>query len=159
MEVTTRSNDIFSAASVISAIPLHCLGDIDFTPPLVKAIVNTRHPNLGGKVHVHSSNTVQPWFGISDKYDSVCAGLTESESTVNGTNLVTFVYSDSLGFLNLERVHRTKSLLLSRRSSPKTATSNRPILYGMIEQLTNFQKVTGHITVTDNSPGDTAWVK
>ncbi|KAK5043624.1 hypothetical protein LTR84_011338 [Exophiala bonariae] len=96
VEVATKAGDVFHAKHVICTIPLHCLSDVEFSPSLPQAFKTTKHANLGAKVHIHSSLSVDPWFGISDGNHSVCAVFTESPSAQGGTHLVSFGISDKL---------------------------------------------------------------
>ncbi|TPX16235.1 uncharacterized protein E0L32_003884 [Thyridium curvatum] len=96
MVVTSKDGRSFSGKEVICTIPLHCLPDVEFSPPLPSAFVTAKHANFGGKVHLHSSSPVDPWFGVSDGHHSVCAAFTESPSAQGGTHLVSFAVSDKL---------------------------------------------------------------
>lgn len=91
--VTTRSGFAFRAKQVICTAPLHCLGDIDFSPPLPAAFTTTKHINFCGKVHLQTSNPVHPWFGVSDADHDVCAALTDAPSSTDGAHLVAFNHS------------------------------------------------------------------
>lgn len=94
--VTTKSNKLFHAAQVICTAPLHCLSDIDFQPALPDVFLNTRHPNLGGKVHVRLEEKMRDWFALAKEDASVVAALTESTNPEAGTHLVTFAMTDGI---------------------------------------------------------------
>ncbi|KAH8886575.1 amine oxidase [Thozetella sp. PMI_491] len=94
--ITDKAGRSFQAKQVICTLPLHCLPDVQFSPPLPSAFMNTQHANFGGKVHIHSATSVSPWFGMSDGNHSVCATFTESPSAQGGTYLVSFATGDKL---------------------------------------------------------------
>lgn len=96
VEIATKTGEIFRAEQVICTIPLHCLPDITFSPPLPECFLKTRHAQLGGKLHILSSTPVAPWFGVNDEDHSVCAAFTESPSSGGGTHLVSFAVGDKL---------------------------------------------------------------
>lgn len=96
VKVRADGGKLFSARQVICTIPLHCLADVDFSPPLPTVFKETKHANFAGKVHVHSAVPVKPWFGISTSDHSVCATFTESDSAQGGTHLVSFATGNGL---------------------------------------------------------------
>ncbi|ETS85093.1 hypothetical protein PFICI_03118 [Pestalotiopsis fici W106-1] len=96
VEITTRAGDVFRAEQVVCTIPLHCLSDIAFSPPLPECFIKARHANIGGKFHILSSTPIAPWFGVNDEHHSVCAAFTESPASGGGTHLVSFAVGDKL---------------------------------------------------------------
>ncbi|KAH8722361.1 hypothetical protein GQ44DRAFT_711950 [Phaeosphaeriaceae sp. PMI808] len=96
VEVTTKAGEAFYTKQVICTLPLHCLPDVDFSPPLPSSFTTTKHANFAGKVHIHSAKHVAPWFGISDSDHSICAALTDVNSAQGGTHLVSFAVGDKL---------------------------------------------------------------
>ncbi|KAF7554455.1 hypothetical protein G7Z17_g2922 [Cylindrodendrum hubeiense] len=95
-DVTTKSGKIFHASDIICTIPLHCLGDVEFSPPLPAAWTTTRHANMGGKVHIHAKEKVPAWFGLRDETANVSALFTESPSSLGGTHMVSFAMSEGM---------------------------------------------------------------
>lgn len=96
VDVTTTSGNSFHASNVICTVPLHCLSDVEFSPPLPAAWTTTRHANMGGKVHIHAKEKVPAWFGLRDETANVSALFTESTSSTGGTHMVSFAMSEGM---------------------------------------------------------------
>ncbi|RDW68714.1 flavin monoamine oxidase family protein [Aspergillus mulundensis] len=73
VQVTTTAGRTFTAKTVVSTLPLNCLGDIEFTPPLSplrQAAVADGHINKGAKIHFKLSETLPGWFWTSNNSKS-----------------------------------------------------------------------------------------
>ncbi|KAK2736977.1 monoamine oxidase n [Colletotrichum kahawae] len=88
--VQVKNGQEFTASHVICTIPVHCLADIQFIPALPPSFASIGHYNLGGKLHVHSSNSAAKFFGITTPSRTACFGFTESASKTGGVNIVAF---------------------------------------------------------------------
>ncbi|KAF9877503.1 monoamine oxidase n [Colletotrichum karsti] len=88
--VKTKAGEEFSASHVICTVPVHCLADIEFLPPLPPSFTSTVHYNLGGKLHIHSPNSAAKFFGVTTPSKTACFGFTESASKTGGVNIVAF---------------------------------------------------------------------
>ncbi|KAJ4317088.1 hypothetical protein N0V84_007541 [Fusarium piperis] len=88
--VQVKDGEKFSANQVICTIPIHCLADINFSPPLPESFTSIVHHNLGGKLHAHSPNGSARFFGVTTPDKAACFGFTESESKTGGVNMVLF---------------------------------------------------------------------
>ncbi|PWY94745.1 amine oxidase [Aspergillus sclerotioniger CBS 115572] len=65
VEVGTKDGRLWRAKSVVSTIPLNCLGDIKFTPPLPtlqQEAIRNGHINKGAKIHLKLRETLPGWF-------------------------------------------------------------------------------------------------
>ncbi|KAL4902018.1 hypothetical protein BDW74DRAFT_187026 [Aspergillus multicolor] len=86
VEVTTTAGNTCRAKAIVSTIPLNCLGDIKFTPPLSplrEAAVAEGHINNGAKIHFKLRETLPGWFWTSN--DSAKSSFVFAFSDHNGT--------------------------------------------------------------------------
>ncbi|KAK7422455.1 hypothetical protein QQZ08_009507 [Neonectria magnoliae] len=89
-QVLVEGGESFSASHVVCTLPIHCLADIRFSPPLPESFTAISHHNLGGKLHAHSSNGSAKFFGVTSPERVACFGFTESNSKTGGTKIVLF---------------------------------------------------------------------
>ncbi|KAJ5752126.1 hypothetical protein N7520_009043 [Penicillium odoratum] len=69
IELSTTSGLILRAKSIISTIPLNCLDDIKFTPPLSplrQEAIAEGHINKGAKIHYKLRESLPAWFWTGD---------------------------------------------------------------------------------------------
>ncbi|KAL2787107.1 hypothetical protein BJX66DRAFT_311763 [Aspergillus keveii] len=69
--LTTTTGRKFRTEAAICTIPLNCLGDIKFNPPLSPlrtAAIKEGHINKGAKIHFKLRETLPGWFWTSDGY-------------------------------------------------------------------------------------------
>ncbi|KAL4892544.1 hypothetical protein BDV59DRAFT_202663 [Aspergillus ambiguus] len=67
--VTCASGQVVRARAVVSTIPLNCLGDVRFQPPLCsvrQAAIARGQMNTGAKIHVKLQQTRPGWFYTAD---------------------------------------------------------------------------------------------
>ncbi|KIV79403.1 hypothetical protein PV11_06965 [Exophiala sideris] len=65
--VRTKGGQSFNAAFVISTIPLNCLGDVKFSPPLSllkREAIKKGHINQGAKIHFKLARAEPGWFAF-----------------------------------------------------------------------------------------------
>ncbi|CAG9977375.1 unnamed protein product [Clonostachys byssicola] len=89
-QVYVEDGEIFSADRVICTVPINCLADIEFSPPLPPSYTSIKHVNLGGKLHAHSADGSTRFFGVDGPSKVACFGVAESRSSTGGTNMVFF---------------------------------------------------------------------
>ncbi|CBF80378.1 hypothetical protein AN8359.2 [Aspergillus nidulans FGSC A4] len=85
-QITTRSGQIFTAKAIITTVPLNCLADIRFNPPvstLRQAAIAQGHINKGAKIHFKLCETLPGWFWTSS--DSAHSSFVFAFSDHNGT--------------------------------------------------------------------------
>ncbi|KAL3472860.1 amine oxidase [Aspergillus californicus] len=85
VEVRTVRGQKVRAKAVVSTIPLNCLADIEFNPPLSplrKAAADQGHINKGAKIHFKLCETLPGWVWTSSSY---------------GTSEYIFAFSDHNG--------------------------------------------------------------
>ncbi|KEF54112.1 uncharacterized protein A1O9_09907 [Exophiala aquamarina CBS 119918] len=87
---TLQSGATIRSKHVICTLPLHCLSEVDFQPPLPTPFSKVRHPNFGGKVHIHVDAKIPAWCGFADSDAPVDALLTDRYSSREGTYLAGF---------------------------------------------------------------------
>ncbi|PLB44947.1 amine oxidase [Aspergillus steynii IBT 23096] len=71
VEVLTARGERFKAKTIVSTIPLNCLGDITFNPPLSpirQAAVAQGHINKGAKIHFKLRETLPGWIWTGSGY-------------------------------------------------------------------------------------------
>ncbi|CZR67214.1 related to flavin containing amine oxidase [Phialocephala subalpina] len=94
--VTTRSGKTFEAGRVISTLPVNCLGDVVFDPPIDKrklAAAKEQHLTKTVKMHVYTKKTLAPTQLASTQPSKIAFGFTESDvhaETESGTFSVFF---------------------------------------------------------------------
>ncbi|CAH0043690.1 unnamed protein product [Clonostachys solani] len=88
--IEVKGGQKFTASQAICTIPIHCLADVEFSPPLPPAFTSIAHHNLGGKLHAHSPNGSSKFFGVTGACKAACFGFTESTSKTGGVNMVFF---------------------------------------------------------------------
>ncbi|OJJ98609.1 hypothetical protein ASPACDRAFT_1870878 [Aspergillus aculeatus ATCC 16872] len=70
VEVRTKDGRRFRADAVISTIPLNCLSDVQFNPPLSQphqTAVRQGHINRGAKIHFKLRETLPGWFWTANE--------------------------------------------------------------------------------------------
>ncbi|GAM35595.1 hypothetical protein TCE0_017f04047 [Talaromyces pinophilus] len=85
VEVKTSHGQTLRAKLAVSTIPLNCLNDVQFSPPLSplrQAAIAEGHINSGAKIHFKLRETLPGWFWTSNGY--------------NGSDFV-FAFSDHNG--------------------------------------------------------------
>ncbi|KAF2190888.1 amine oxidase [Zopfia rhizophila CBS 207.26] len=106
VSITTRRGQIFKAAHVICTIPLNCLADISFNPPLSplrREAIRQGHINKGAKIHFSLSQTEPGWFAAAngDGTSPYCFAFSDHNGTQaagpSGTYCIGFGYN---GYLN-----------------------------------------------------------
>ncbi|CAJ0544187.1 Ff.00g034910.m01.CDS01 [Fusarium sp. VM40] len=93
----------FQASHVISTIPLNCLSDVKFTPPLSplrQEAINAGHINQGAKIHFKLRQAEPGWFSMASGYgvSPWCFSFSDHNgtSTKNGTYCIGFGYNGHL---------------------------------------------------------------
>ncbi|KAL4738368.1 amine oxidase [Aspergillus similis] len=84
--ITTKSGQTFTAKAIISTVPLNCLADIRFNPPVStirQAAIGQGHINKGAKIHFKLRETLPGWFWTSS--DSANSSFVFAFSDHNGT--------------------------------------------------------------------------
>ncbi|EDP49064.1 hypothetical protein KXW98_003521 [Aspergillus fumigatus] len=87
IKVVTAEGQQLKAKTVISTIPLNCLGDVNFDPPLSpvrEAAIARGHINKGAKIHFKLKSTEAGWFVTTDP--SGDSSYVFGFSDHNGTN-------------------------------------------------------------------------
>jgi monoamine oxidase len=106
--VTIRSADgrTFSAGTVVCTVPLNCLGDVAFSPPLSapkRQAILDGHMNKGAKIHFKLAQIEPGWFAACNaEGDSpFCFAFSDHNGTgpsnPAGTFCIGFGYNDRLG--------------------------------------------------------------
>ncbi|KAL4954138.1 amine oxidase [Aspergillus filifer] len=104
--VKTTMSQQLRAKAIVSTIPLNCLGDITFKPPLSPlrhAAVAEGHINKGAKIHFKLRETLPGWFwtGSSDGNLSFMFAFSDHNGTQpsgpSGTWCIGFGYNGKLG--------------------------------------------------------------
>ncbi|KAF3049940.1 hypothetical protein E8E11_010059 [Didymella keratinophila] len=77
---------IAKAKSVVCTIPLNCLGDIQFAPPLFplrQRAIHEGHINMGAKIHFKLSSIQHGWFASCSSTPSApfCLAFSDQNST------------------------------------------------------------------------------
>lgn len=93
--VSLRSGEKITAKHVICTVPINCLNDITFNPPLPPPMVKTQHRNWGGKVIVHLDKKIPSWWGLTAAPTPVDCLLVDKHSEHDGTFVVGFSPSDA----------------------------------------------------------------
>ncbi|EKG15492.1 Amine oxidase [Macrophomina phaseolina MS6] len=104
--IATRDGREFEAGQVICTVPLNCLSDIQFAPPLAalkQEAISQGHINRGAKIHFKLSETAKdPWFALASGYSDSpwCFSFSDhsgtSASAGNDTFAIGFGYNDRL---------------------------------------------------------------
>ncbi|KAL4925280.1 flavin monoamine oxidase family protein [Aspergillus undulatus] len=106
VEVTTMQDRKVRAKTIVSTIPLNCLSDIKFSPPLShlrQAAVKEGHINKGAKIHFKLRETLLGWFWTGDGYSgsSFLFAFSDHNGTQpsgpSGTWCIGFGYNGKLG--------------------------------------------------------------
>ncbi|KAG5655100.1 hypothetical protein KAF25_000223, partial [Fusarium avenaceum] len=91
------------ASYVVSTIPLNCLSDVKFTPPLSplrQEAINAGHINQGAKIHFKLRQTEPGWFSMASGYgvSPWCFSFSDHNgaSTKDGTYCIGFGYNGHL---------------------------------------------------------------
>ncbi|EXJ68493.1 lysyl oxidase-like protein 2/3/4 [Cladophialophora psammophila CBS 110553] len=103
--VRSKKGRTFKAKAVICTVPLNCLSDVKFSPPLSplksEGIVKG-HINKGAKIHFKLTSTEPGWFAACDGYSasSFCFAFSDHNGTSpagpRGTYCIGFGYSGCL---------------------------------------------------------------
>jgi lysyl oxidase-like protein 2/3/4 len=78
--ITTRSGKVFQTSKVICTLPVNCLGDVRFDPPispLKLAAAKEQHLTKIVKMHVYTEETIVPTFVASLAPSKIAFGYTE----------------------------------------------------------------------------------
>ncbi|KAF4971712.1 hypothetical protein FSARC_1511 [Fusarium sarcochroum] len=104
--LSAKNGRRIEANYVISTIPLNCLSDISFTPPLSplrQEAVNAGHINQGAKIHFKLRQTEPGWFSMANGYGASpwCFAFSDHNGTSNnakndGTYCIGFGYGGNL---------------------------------------------------------------
>ncbi|PYI06807.1 amine oxidase [Aspergillus sclerotiicarbonarius CBS 121057] len=106
VEIGTGCGRKWKAKTVVSTIPLNCLGDIKFSPPLSplrQAAVTQGHINKGAKIHFKLRETLPGWFWTGSGYgdSSFLFAFSDHNGTQPsgpaGTWCIGFGYTGKLG--------------------------------------------------------------
>lgn len=94
VQVTTRAGQTFTAAKMISAVPLNVLSDVKFDPPLEpgrQTAAKIGHVNQTIKVHAEvSDRDLRSFTGISYPHNGLIYGFGDGETPVGNTHIVAF---------------------------------------------------------------------
>ncbi|KAJ4394993.1 hypothetical protein N0V91_011140 [Didymella pomorum] len=94
VEVTTRDGHRYSAARLISAMPLNVLGEVTFDPPLSagkKTAIATGHVNQCVKVHAEISNKdLRSWTGVTYPHNELMYAIGDGTTPAGNTHVVCF---------------------------------------------------------------------
>ncbi|KEF54105.1 uncharacterized protein A1O9_09900 [Exophiala aquamarina CBS 119918] len=90
VQVALASGDNITARQLICTVPVNCLSDIKFTPPLPPQFTKVKHPNFGGKIILHLDKRIPSWWGLVASPTPVDSLLTDKYSKRNGTFVVGF---------------------------------------------------------------------
>lgn len=105
--VVVKSNNgrTFNAKKIICTIPLNCLADVKFSPPLSplkREAIAKGHSNKGAKIHFKLASTEPGWFATSDPSadSSFCFAFSDHNGTSStgpfGTYVIGFGYNGRL---------------------------------------------------------------
>ncbi|KAF2627105.1 amine oxidase [Macroventuria anomochaeta] len=103
--VSTRSGQNIRAKSVISTIPLNCLSDIVFNPPLSplrQQAIRDGHINMGAKIHFKLASIQPGWFAFCESTPTspYCFAFSDHNGTktsgTDGTWCIGFGYGGHL---------------------------------------------------------------
>ncbi|KAL4790581.1 amine oxidase [Aspergillus venezuelensis] len=106
VQVTTTRGQRLRAKAIVSTIPLNCLGDIKFSPPLSllrAAAAAEGHINKGAKIHFKLRETLPGWFwtGSGNGDSSFMFAFSDHNGTQpsgpSGTWCIGFGYNGKLG--------------------------------------------------------------
>ncbi|CAG8043752.1 unnamed protein product [Penicillium salamii] len=102
IKITTTSGKYLKAKTIVCTIPLNCLGDITFNPPLSalrQAAIAEGHINTGAKIHFKSRPIQPAWFATacSSTYLFAFSDHNGTQTTgPSGTWCIGFGYSSQL---------------------------------------------------------------
>ncbi|KIW13792.1 hypothetical protein PV08_08984 [Exophiala spinifera] len=97
-----NTQTVLNGKAVISTVPLNCLGDISFTPPLggpKREAISKGHINKGAKIHFKLKATEPGWFAAANGYgdSSFCFSFSDHNghgpSGPDGTYCIGFGYN------------------------------------------------------------------
>jgi lysyl oxidase-like protein 2/3/4 len=80
--VTTRAGQVFHAPQIISALPVNCLGDVLFTPPIDTkklAAAEEQHLTKVVKMHTYNKATLKPTLTSATGAAKISFGFTEAD--------------------------------------------------------------------------------
>ncbi|EXJ63123.1 lysyl oxidase-like protein 2/3/4 [Cladophialophora yegresii CBS 114405] len=89
--VVARAKDgrTFRAKAVVCTVPLNCLGDVKFSPPLSplkREAIAKGHINKGAKIHFRLAQTEPGWFAACDGHAASSSSFCFAFSDHNGTS-------------------------------------------------------------------------
>ncbi|GAB7334203.1 hypothetical protein MBLNU13_g06260t1 [Cladosporium sp. NU13] len=92
--ITTRDGQTFSAARLISTIPLNILNTVTFSPPLAtgkRAAADVGHVNKCAKVHAEVRNPeLRSWTGVTYPNNKLLYSIADGTTPAGNTHLVAF---------------------------------------------------------------------
>ena len=102
--VNSKNGKRFTSKYIISTIPLNCLSDITFTPPLSplkREAAQQGHINKGAKIHFKLTQTEPGWFAFCNGYSDspFCFAFSDHNGTKfspDGTYCIGFGYNGQL---------------------------------------------------------------
>lgn len=112
-ELKSKKGRTFEARAVISTIPLNCLSDVTFTPPLGmlrRKAASQGHIKKGAKIHYNLSQIEPSWYAICNGYGQspFCFEFMDHNGTKasgpDGTYCIGFGYN---GHLEVPQDHTT----------------------------------------------------
>ncbi|KAF9880854.1 hypothetical protein CkaCkLH20_01896 [Colletotrichum karsti] len=103
VHVSTKDGRHIHADYLISTIPLNCMSDVSFSPPLSalrQDAIKAGHINKGAKIHFHLAQTDPGWFSMANGYGNSpwCFAFSDHNGTVqkDGTFCIGFGYGSQL---------------------------------------------------------------
>jgi hypothetical protein len=147
--ITTRDGKRFLTPRVICTLPVNCLGDVTFDPPispLKLAAAKEQHLTKVVKMHTYTAETLIPTFTSTLSPAKIAFGYTESDvhdpkegggtfSVFSARNQISIVHPPSQLSANSRRYCRKSSRM--RRGTPD---STRRRCFGMTGRMTSLQK-------------------
>lgn len=103
--VVMEGSKVIKAGQVVCTVPLNCLGDMSFSPPLSslkQEAIRHGHMNQGAKIHMRLRDTEPGWFAMaSANSDSPwCFSFSDHNGTGSksgdGTYAIVFGYNDRI---------------------------------------------------------------
>ncbi|PKS12480.1 hypothetical protein jhhlp_000686 [Lomentospora prolificans] len=101
--VTTKDGDSLKARAIVCTIPLNCLGDIKFSPPLSpqrQEAIKLGHMNKGVKIHYKLRKAEPAFFSMANGYGKSPLCFAFSDHTGTGRNTGKGTYCIGFGYNN-----------------------------------------------------------
>ncbi|KAJ4176745.1 hypothetical protein NW755_014247 [Fusarium falciforme] len=98
--ITAEDGTTYKAKSVVCTIPLNCLRDIQFSPPLSplrQEAIDRGHMNKASKVHFKLREPEKPWFAMANTAGDSPFVLAFSDHTGTGHNVNSGTYTIAFG--------------------------------------------------------------